>query len=95
MIKQITKSEAIAVLDAFHNNIITVTFIKKNGELRNLTGRQGVKKYLVDKTKESNRAKPNKGQFTIFWDFFNRGYRMFDLERLMSIRVSGDVYIIR
>lgn len=96
-IKEVTKEQAIAVLDAFHNNIVTVAFIKKNGEYRNLTGRQGVKKYLrhrVDGVSE-RRKRPDPSQFTIFYEFAKRDYRIVDVNRLLSIRVSGDVYIIR
>jgi hypothetical protein len=96
-IKEATKEQAIAILDAFHNNIVSVCFIKKNGEIRNLIGRQGVKKYLRhrDDSISETRKRPDPSQFTIFYEFAKKDYRMVDVQRLMSIKVSGDVYIIR
>ena len=98
MNKEISKEQAIALLDAYHNNIVTVEFIKKDGTTRKMTGRQGVAKYLVNKDQTlrgSRRSKPDPSRFTILWEFAKHAYRMFDVERLLTVRVGGQVYIVR
>jgi hypothetical protein len=63
---------------------ITVTFIKKDGTVRNLNGRIGVTKYLKNGT-----ATVNLDKYIIVYDTINTGYRCVNKDTIVSVTCEG------
>lgn len=67
------------------NKIFTVVFLKKDGSLRHMTGRLGVKKYV----KGTGYAKPD-NIVTVF-EMQKKQYRSFDVDRVKEIKCNGEI----
>ena len=65
-----------------------VTFIKKDGSVRNMGCRLGVKRYLKGNT-TSNKP-PHSTVITVF-DMKSKGYRAFDLTRVYSVKQGSKI----
>ena len=63
---------------------LTVEFMKKDGSIRKINGRLGVKKYLSggNSTLDANK-------FIIFYDLKNKGYRAINKESILSVYTTG------
>ena len=68
-----------------NGKIFSVTFIKKDGATRKLTGRIGVKKYVLGRGLKFDPKE--KGLMTVY-DFQNKGYRMMNLNGLISAKIN-------
>ena len=68
------------------NKIFTVTFIKKDGELRKLHGRLNVKKHLKDGQLSYNSDNFN---YLIAYDLKKRGYRTINIDSLIEIKFNN------
>ena len=75
--------------------IATVTFIKKNGDLRVLTGRMGVKKHTV-----GGKRTTDPRQYLIVWEIGNKqgatgndAYRNVNILTIQSLVLGGITYI--
>ena len=62
---------------------VTVTFKKKNGELRTLTGRLGVTKHLKGGT-----STLNPDAYITIYDVVNKGYRAINRETIRSVTIN-------
>jgi len=67
--------------------IFSVSFIKKNGEFRNMRCRLGVKKGLTGKG--LNWEPIDKGYMTVY-DIEKKGYRMVNLDTIQSLQIKGE-----
>lgn len=65
------------------NAFFTVYFEKANGEMRRLTGRLGVKKYLCGGERTASKG------VVVVWDCAKRGYRSFDPARVAWVKCWG------
>lgn len=74
-----------------HGKIFTVFFEKKNGEVRKMNCRTGVKKYLKEK-KEHTKSVTNKNHIIVF-DMKAHGYRTINLETVSEIRFKDTILI--
>lgn len=83
----ISKTEAVRIMG---DKFSSVTFTKKNGEIRKMNGRLGVKRYL----KGGTNPNCNSEGYLIFWENGN-GYRTINLETISRIAARGKVYLIR
>lgn len=76
--------------------LFTVTFVKKDGSERKLTGRLGVTKHLVG---GENTVKHLKQYLTVA-EFGNKSvggkvvYRNVNLESILSAKIGGKVYVV-
>ena len=61
--------------------IFTVSFIKKDGSIRVLNGRLGVKKYLKNGDSTLN---PN--EYITIYDLKNKGYREVNISTIINIK---------
>jgi hypothetical protein len=68
--------------------IFTVKFKKKDGTIRTLNGRLGVKKHLRGGKIRFNASEKNN---VIVYDLKNKGYRSFNLSRLNYLKCGGEV----
>lgn len=67
--------------------LFSVTFKKKNGELRTMLARTGVKKYLrggVNKNTNPNHV--------IVFSVHDKGYRTLDLTKIVQLTANGVTY---
>ena len=71
------------------NTIFGVTFVKKNGDIRDMVCRLGVKSHL--KGGELPFDPVEKGLLPVF-DMQKKGYRMINLKTVTEIRAGGTVY---
>lgn len=65
---------------------VGVTFETKKGQLRDLNGRLGVKRYL---TKGLDPQAGDTQELVTIWDRNIKGYRRFSVDRLRGLRASG------
>ena len=63
---------------------LTVEFIKKDGSLRKINGRLGVKKYLA-----GGQSKLDQSKFIIIYDLAARGYRAINKASILSVKTTG------
>lgn len=85
---QLSKYKAEEVIKATKGKIFSCTFIKKDGTIRKMIARIGVHKNLVG---GKNGASERNSLVTVF-DMLNGGYRMINLETLLTLKVSGSDY---
>lgn len=64
---------------------VTVSFYKKNGELRIMNCRLGVTKYL-----KGGQCTLDKEKFLIVYDMVKKGYRAIDKETIQSVTIQGN-----
>jgi hypothetical protein len=86
-----TKTEALRTLikEITPTSIFGVTFVKKDGTIRDMTCRLGVTKYL--KGGELGYDVVDKGLLSVY-DMTAAGYRMINLDTVTEIRANGNVY---
>ncbi|MFW2352598.1 SH3 beta-barrel fold-containing protein [Aliarcobacter butzleri] len=85
---QLSKYKADEVIKATKGKIFSCSFIKKDGTVRNMVARIGVHKNLAG---GKNGASERNSLVTVF-DMLNGGYRMINLETLITLKVSGNSY---
>lgn len=82
---------AMAVINSTRGGFFGVTFIKKDGSIRNMTCRKGVYKVQELKGKPSTVDRPDTPYVTV-WDVVKRAYRVINLTTLQTIRFNGTEY---
>ena len=85
----IKKREILNLLKDNKNLIFSVVFLKKNGELRPMTCKLGVKKHLKGGILKYN---PGERNNLIVFDMQKGGYRTINLDTLMHISMKGAEY---
>lgn len=80
---------AESFLRGLSGKVFSVIFTKKNGEVRKMVGRLGVRRYVKGGT---NPAADRKYPYIIVYDFQKRGYRTVNLDTLEEIRTGGRIY---
>jgi hypothetical protein len=66
------------------NKFMSVTFIKKDGEVRTINGRLNVKKYL-----RGGKATVDTSKFLIMYSLQDKGYRAIAKDRILSVSTDG------
>jgi hypothetical protein len=77
------------VIELLGDKIFTVTFVKKDGTVRVLNGKTGVKKHL--KGGELGYDPISKGLIPVF-DLKSEGYRMINSQTVKEIKSEKQVY---
>lgn len=88
--EQITREEAVNTIHKTKNSIFTVTFVKKDGSLRKMNCRKGVKKYLKGSGKPSTTHHIPK-YITVF-DMVKKGYRTINVTTIQALNIAGQSY---
>jgi hypothetical protein len=70
------------------NKFFTVEFIKKDGSLRRMNCRMGVKKYL----KGTGKPRPETPGLVIVYDIQAKDYRSFRINKLVSLTIDEQTY---
>ena len=77
-----------ALMEANGSAFMTVTFTKKNGEVRTINGRAGVKKHLAGGVRTTDASE----YFMIYEN--NVGYRAVNYATVSEIKMQGKVFTI-
>ncbi len=86
---KISRKQAVDLIKGSKGKVFGVQFIKRStGEVRNMSARTGVTKYV---TGEGLKFSPSKKNLIAVFDMNKQGYRMINLEGLTSLRINGNV----
>lgn len=85
---QVSRFKVLKIINDTQGKIFAVQFTKKDGTLRMMLARLGVQKNLKGGT---NGASEKNGLITV-WDMVANGYRMINLETLITLNASGERY---
>jgi len=89
---KITRREEHEKLYSIDNgSIFTATFIKKDGSLRRMNCRRGVRKYLKGGVLKYN---PKDRNLISVFDMKAQGYRMINIDTLQSLRMEREDYTV-
>ncbi len=90
--KKINRRNILELLIKNKGSIFSVVFLKKDGTLRKMLCRFGVKKHLKGGKLKFN---PIERSLLVVFDMQKEGYRMINLETLMSINMKGVEYNVK
>ena len=82
------KTDLAAVIEASNGKFISVTFTKKDGSVRVLVGRLGVKKHL-----KGGESTLDADKYVTIFDTQNGGYRAINRETIQSVRIDGVEFV--
>lgn len=77
-------SSIVEIIDSSEGKIFTVTFVKKDGSIRTMTARLGVKKHL-----KGGECTLDREQYIIAYDMANNGYRAINRATILSLSFQG------
>ena len=92
--KTINKEQAKQLIHITNGKIFSSTFIKKDGSHRLLTGRLKVTKGLKENAKPRP-YDPSKYNLVCVYDMMAEGYRMINLNTLLTLNINANKYIIK
>ena len=90
--KTIHKRDILPLLEKNKSNIFSVVFLKKDGTLRKMLCRFGVKKHLKGGKLKFN---PIERSLLVVFDMQKEAYRMINLETISNINMKGVEYNVR
>jgi len=85
---QVSRFKVLKIINDTNGKIFAVKFTKKNGDIRVMLARLGVQKDL----KGGNNGASEKNGLITVWDMVAKGYRMINLETLITLNASGERY---
>ena len=91
MNKKISRDTAQQYIYESNGQIFSVTFRKKNGEIRHMNCRRGVSKYVTGAGLKFNPE--SRGLVGVF-DMQKHDYRFINLKTLQELRCNGDTYSV-
>jgi len=92
MTETINRNKAKELIRATEGKIFSSTFIKKNSEVRTLTGRLQVTKHLKENAKPQP-FNPSDYNLQCIYDMKAKGYRMLNLNTLTNLSINNIKYI--
>ena len=95
----INQSKAFAILQDHKENgkgaVFAVTFVKKDGTVRKMLCRFGVKSYLKGGEWANGQAgKPEHHWIAVVFDMEKQGYRSVPVNRLRQMKVGGQSFVV-
>ena len=92
---EISKAQARDIIKGSGGQFISVTFTKKNGEVRDLNGRMGVyKSKHAPLTGQGLAYNPNDYGLVGIFDVQKKAYRMININTLTCLKIKGKTYQI-
>tara|TARA_Y100000310_G_C20529054_1_gene737536 strand:+ start:110 stop:412 length:303 start_codon:yes stop_codon:yes gene_type:complete len=92
---EISKAQARNIIKGSGGQFISVTFTKKNGEVRELNGRMGVYKSKHAPLKNVGLAyNPKDYGLVGIFDVQKKAYRMININTLLLVKIGGKTYQI-
>lgn len=86
--KKLTRQELVEKVESSKGRILTVSFVKKDGSLRNLNGRLGVTTHL-----RGGNSTVDKDRFITIYDLKNDGYRVVNRETIYSVKIDHEEFV--
>ena len=78
-------SETLAkMIENSNGKIFRVTFVKRDGSIRDLVGRLGVTKYL-----KGGKRTTDENKYLCVYDIQNHGYRSVNRGNILAVRAEG------
>ena len=80
-----------SIIAANGGKFMTIVFVKKDGSLRKMNGRIGVKRYLkggVNKNPQLHNTQ------IVMWDTTAKGYRTINMDTVTEIHAKGVVHVL-
>ena len=88
----ITRDEVREIVSNTNGQFFNVEFKKRTtGELRNMTARVGVSKYI---TGEGLKYNAKEKDLLPVYDMITKGYRMVSIDGITQLRANGETYIV-
>ena len=87
--KKISRKDILHLLEKNKGNVFSVVFLKKDGSIRHMTCRFGVKKHLKGGELKFN---PIERSLLVVFDMQKEAYRMINLETISNINMKGVEY---
>ena len=87
----ISRKDILSLLDKNKSEIFSVVFLKKDGSIRHMTCRFGVKKHLKGGKLKFN---PLERAMLVVFDMQKEAYRMINLETISNINMKGKDYYV-
>ena len=88
----ITRDEVREIVSNTNGQFFNVEFKKRStGELRNMTARVGVSKYI---TGEGLKYNAKEKDLLPVYDMIAKGYRMVSIDGITQLRANGETYIV-
>lgn len=75
------------LIDNSNGKIMTVTFVKQDGTVRELNGRIKVTKHL--KNTGENTKTVDRSKYIVMYDLKKKGYRSVNRETILSVKIDG------
>ena len=82
----ITREQAVELINESNGRIFSVTFVKKDGSVREMVARLGVKKHLKGGSLGYN---PKDFDLITVFDFQKKDYRSIQTKTLSRLRLDG------
>lgn len=79
-----------SMIESTGGKVFTATFVKKNGEVRDMNCRTGV----VSKLRGGDSTTAHKPNLVTVYDMQKGAYRCINLDTLRSLKISGKTYNI-
>ena len=89
--KKISRKDILHLLEQNKGNVFSVVFLKKDGSIRHMTCRFGVKKHLKGGELKFN---PIEKSLLVVFDMQKEAYRMINLETISNITSKGVEYYV-
>jgi hypothetical protein len=86
--RPLSRYKALKVIHDTNGQIFSATFIKKDGSIRNMIARIGVRKNLKGGTNGASA----KNYLVTVYDMAKGGYRMINLKTLLTLKAGGELY---
>lgn len=75
------------LIDNSNGKIMTVTFVKQDGTMRDLNGRIKVTKHLKNTGEHTNTV--DRSKYIVMYDLKKKGYRSVNRETILSVKIDG------
>ena len=87
----IDTKDVVKIINSSKGKFFSAVFIKKDGTLRTMNCRLGVKKYLKG---GKLRFSPSKKGLVVVFDVDKKEYRMININTTQSLKVNGEDYYV-
>lgn len=77
-----------SIVEASNGKFVSVSFVKKDGTLRVLTGRLGVVKHL-----KGGECTVDRDKYIIIYDIVNKGYRSINRDTIQHVTIDGVIHL--
>ena len=88
---KIDTKDVVKIINSSKGRFFSAIFIKKDGTLRTMNCRLGVKKYLKG---GELRFSPSKKGLVVVFDVDKKEYRMININTTQSLKVNGEEYYV-